>query len=457
MNLALLNVLTLTFTTIISYWRRWFLIFSIFAIISQFFGILSDKVFAEKGLFNVHSTLVITYIIVILLSISKWPELKKSLFFYPFLAIMLLLLHGIIYPWMQNFSTLFYSIKQSKDFAHYIAFLAVFLYLKNNDDLDKGWKVLTFFALYFTFIEVAATISPASIFKCIEYNHSLQKNIFYKVYIPVFPIIIIAFVRSFYRSVAEGKTVNIFITVALGIGVILTIFRAYILSLVFVTPFVMFLSGRYSIFMRSLVPFVLAMVIAISTVGYLGNSNNNNQYDEFITRYENTLNTFVTSGIGDISTYSGGSLLGRDAASIGLNRLIRLRPMLGWGFIDRDSTVGQTIISPLFGFSRQGEFGFVDKGYLDVIAKVGIIGACILYGSLAHILIKLIQLLRVADNVRLQSEAFAGACIILIFLISQLTHANLSQHFGIIPLAVILGLIDRRHRIYMDNINAQNS
>lgn len=454
MSLILLNVVVLTFATIISYWKRWFLVFSIFAVISQFFGIVAENDFAELGIFNINSTLLIIYFIAILLSVTRLSEFRKSLFFYPFIAIMLLLAHGIIYPWAQDFSTLFYSIKQSKDFVNYIAFFAIFLYIRSNDDLDKSWRILAFFALYFTFIEVAATISPETVFKYISYFHSLQKKLFYKVYVPVFPVIIIMFLYSLYKSMIEKKPVNLLIAFILSVGVILTIFRAYILGLIFVVPGVMFLSGKYVISIRSIVLFLALLMVSISIVSYLSVSNDNSIYDEFVARYKATINTFITSGMHEIKTHSGGSLLGRDAASVGLEKLIKLRPMLGWGFIDRDSSVGKIIISPSYGYTRASAFGFVDKGYLDVIAKVGIIGALILYGSLIYVFARLIILLRIANNVRLQSEAFAGACIILVFLISQLTHANLSQQFGIIPLAVILGLIDKRHYLHMDNIDA---
>ena len=436
MTTFLLIITFLVITFILIFFKRSFLVFSIFLIASQAFGFFHEYSFGFSGYFDINSILVIIYITTILFSLKNWKQLGSSIFLKFFVGLFVLWLFGVLYPYFLNFSALFYSIKESKEYLNYLSFFSVYLFLNSESELSFAWYSIQFFAIYFCFLEILYIFLGPSTFSFIQYTWRPEQSAFIKVYIPVFTIIIIFFFYHFYNFILIKHSFYRFIALMIfGLGILFTFFRAYILSTLFSIPSLLFfiqkrIKSLYSIII--IIPVLFTSLLVISL-----HSTSINFLDVF--------DSFVGSGIRELYHYEGGSLQGRDAATQGRYELIKQRPYFGWGFLDKDSSMGKKIRKKVGYFSGAGEIGFVDKGYLDVIAKFGIVGSIIFYAIFICIFFKLIKFIRSSEDYFLSSILFAAAGLVFVFIGSQLTHANLTRQFGILPLSIILAIIDKHH------------
>jgi hypothetical protein len=118
---------------------------------------------------------------------------------------------------------------------------------------------------------------------------------------------------------------------------------------------------------------------------------------------------------------------------------VQQSPYLGFGFIDKDSEYGQRVQRLVAGKT----LGFLDKGNVDVVLKFGYVGAATLYGTVAALMVTLVALARRHGRTLLGVRALTVSAVLVVFLIVQPVHAPLTYSFGLLPLGLALGLLDR--------------
>ncbi|KAF0219916.1 MAG: hypothetical protein FD174_1640 [Geobacteraceae bacterium] len=424
------------------------LVFSILFVATQAFGLIHEYDFAWKGYFNIDALLFIFYGVGISLSLFHIGELRKSLFIVPFMIILLLLFFGIFYPWFMGFSSLYYSIKQSKEFMNYLCYFSMFCAIRRESDLRLSWYVMVVFAIYFALLEVLGNVSGGEIAELLQYNYRKDEMAMIKIYIPIFTLMIPILFYYFYKFLAyRNRLVSSTIMLLMFIGILLTFFRAYILAVVVTIPVLLIITNKLTKSLIAIVVMLPVLVISVFVVYDLNAKNDESLVHSFIDRYEQTFDVFFSSGVRELYRYEGGALIGRNRVAIGLKELVSHRPLLGLGFLDVESELGRKVRTTI-GYQGTSEIGFVDKGYLDVMAKFGLVGGVLLYGSILYAFFRLVRICRADIDGETQAQAFAAAGLIMVFLISQLTHANLTRQFGILPLALLLGLVDRRYTFF---------
>ena len=92
--------------------------------------------------------------------------------------------------------------------------------------------------------------------------------------------------------------------------------------------------------------------------------------------------------------------------------------------------------------------GFIDKGDLDVAVKFGYIGLILLYAVIVYLIRILLAVAR-KNSEKPAVHCLAVATMLMVFLIVQPVHAPLTHSFGLLPLGIALGLIDREQLLLL--------
>lgn len=407
-------------------------VLAILLITSYFLGFTDTAAFGMFNLFDLNATCLIIYIFYILANLS-FSRLSKSLFAKYLFVIMLLYLVAVLNPVLSGNSSLFYSIKEGKEFIHYLAFFAVYLSVRSKNDIEMAWKYLAILAIYYGFLEVAYVLGLGNL-QILHYRYRPDVGLgITKVYPPVFSVIFLSLFYQLWRSVLEGAR-NYFMIVFFFVATMLAAFRSYILGsfIALATAYVFLFKGK--IIQGVKVFRVYGLVILVSLFMF------SITFSDSISNRINTVgDRYIWSGVQEVWEQKGGSTEGRHAVNIFRWEYFNKRPLIGYGFIDRNSSLGEKVFR-----SHKSELMMIDTGYLDVLLKFGAIGAILFYGLFLGLLFSLsrafIRSHRISADTRLHLASLF--CFLVTLLAAQVTHGGLTFSFGIIPLAIALGLMD---------------
>jgi len=406
----------------------------IILICSSFLGFVDPLAFTAKGLFDIHLIFLILIFITIITSGSKIKEISNLKLKMPIYVLVTLLCYGILIPVIREHSSIFYAFKSSKEFMMILWYFSAFLYIRDEKNIDIAWKYLIAIGIYYTILESIAQIASPALSNIITYGFRKEFFVFWKIYPPFWPFILILLFVSLYQVVFKIK--NAYLLLFIGaIGLFFTFFRSYFLASIAVIPLVLVLQGRGSL--KYLQKAIISGIVIITGILTLTLTLGDNKVLTELT------DKFITSGITEISDQSGGALAGRDAYAEGLYLLRDSMPLTGYGFIDKDSSFGLEARKKLIG----DLVGFIDKGTLDVTIKFGYIGGVILYGCFIYIAILLIRISKEDISSSLKARTLTAASITIVYLIVQPVHAPLTNSFALLPYMLALGLIERQYFI----------
>lgn len=404
---------------------------------SEMLGFVDPMTLAVKGAFDIHALLALLILAATLFSVNRWQELPSTLFLKPMLVFVSLWLYGVLYPVAQDYSTLFYALKASKEFLTIFAYFAVFLFVRTENELQWGWKILIGFGLYYSLLELLAQVFGSTLMSHMVYAFRKEDLAFlWKIYPPFWTVILIALLHSYYEYALGGR--RVFVRIGFGsIGLLLTFFRSYLLAAVGTIPLLLLLSRQG---MRRAVGqgIALAMIIVVAIGGVWVATANQGGNMESLTDH------FVSSGIMEFDTQTGGAIVGREKFSKGRRQLLEQSPYLGFGFIDKDSLFGRQVHRHVIGDT----LGFIDKGDVDTALKFGYAGRLLLYGTVLYMAYILVRLARKCPTPMLCVRALTLASLLIIFLIVQPVHAALTYSFSLLPLGIGLGLLEREWSLH---------
>jgi len=348
----------------------------------------------------------------------------------PILILVFFYFYGVLYPVINGYSTLFYSLKSSKEFLMIFIYFSIILSIRSQKDIDKCWKIILFFGLYYSALELFVQVGRGSFVKYLVYDSRPEDFIFIKIYPPFWPFIMVAlFYYSYSLLLKVSRQRLLFILSFLGLG--LTFFRSYLLAFLFAVPAVMVLSGRkISSLVVGGVGAAFLLFIVIIVFSYLSPNSKIDLIDKML-----------LSGVQEITSQSGGALKGREVFTKQRLEILEDNPIFGFGFIDKESSFGLNARKHIYG----DLLGFVDNGSVDVRMKFGWLGMIILYLNFIFMIGILIKQVKNIRAEKLQVRLLASASLILVYLIVQPVHAPLSNSFGIIPLFIILALVQREY------------
>src|SRR3569833_1764574 len=388
------------------------------------------------GLFNVNWAMALILLVIIagvVISLSRLPELKGALFVGPMLVFIGLWIYGVLYHVYQNYSILFYSLRESVEFMTLFVFFGVFLVLRTRSHVEQAWRFIFLVALFYSSFEIAALAFGGRLREYFNYPMFHESEYFWHVILPFWPLILIAFMVAFFE-LALGVSRPMLRLWLLGIGLLLTFFRSNLLASMVAIPTVLLLSGQ-GILRTAGKGMLLAGLLGAALLGVvmlLGGGE----------RFEKISDDFVTSGVTEVMTDTGSSLGARAQYAEGRQKIFEESPYLGYGFIAKESDLGQMFRARI---TYGDSLGFVDKGDLDLNLKFGYVGTAIIVLTVLFMAIRLIRLSRGDWPPMFMARCLSLVVVLLVFLIVQPVHAPLTNSLGLLPLGMALGLLEREY------------
>lgn len=407
---------------------------------SQMLGFVDPMSIAEKGIFDIHLLIGIVIVGLIAASGKHLGELREGRFLAPLIILTLLWGYGVLYPLTTGASSLFYSLKASKEFLTVFCYFGIMLFVRTERDVRWGWRCLLGLGLYYSLVEIAVQVFGESLLKQMTFDYRREGQWFWKIYLSFWPVILITFLHAFFE-ISHNVRRTYFNFLLGSLGLVLTFFRSYLLGVAGAIPLILTLARRgmstimvQFIILGTVIAFAIVMVTLFAGSGH---EKKGNLFDRFI-----------TSGLVELQTQKGGALEGREAFAKDRRKILQQSPYLGFGFIDKESKAGLRFRQQLTG----DMLGFIDKGDLDTALKFGYIGRTILYGTFVYLAWILIRLANQRLQPTLNVRCLALAATVVVFLVVQPVHAPLTYSFGLLPFGIALGLIERerllvvRHR-----------
>lgn len=368
----------------------------------------------------------------VMISLSRLPELQGALFTGPMSVFIGLWVYGVLYPVSQDYSTLLYSLKASIEFMTLFVYFGVFLVLRTRAHVEQAWRFIFLVALFYSSFEIAALPLGKMLKEYFHYPIYYESQYFWHVILPFWPLILIAFMIAFFE-LALGVSRPMLRLWLLGIGLLLTFFRSYLLASMVAIPTVLLLSGQgvlrtagKGILLMGLLGAVLLAVVV------LGGGEG----------FKKISDDFITSGVTEMMTDTGSSLGARAQYTEGRQKIFEESPYIGYGFIAKESNLGQILRTRI---SYGDSLGFVDKGDLDLKLKFGYVGTAILVLTVVFMAIRLIRLSRGDWPPMFKVRCLSLVVVLLVFLIVQPVHAPLTNGLGLLPLGIALGLLEREY------------
>ncbi len=349
---------------------------------SEFLGFVDPMKFAVEGAFDIHALLSLIIFLTILVSIHKLKLLIKSPFFLPISIFFLFWLYGVIYPWVSGNSSLFYSLKASKEFLTIFSFVAVLLFINTKKDIELGWKYLIGLGIYYSILEILGQVFGPILKDNMSYQMRREDLFFWKIYAPFWPVILIALYKSYYEY-AQGVS-KPFIKLGLSaIGLLLTFFRSYLLAAFVSLPIVLLIYGKgiSKTFIRTTL-FIFAICFCLTIIALMSFTISSD-----FASINKIAHKFVFSAVEEITTQSGGSLIGRKKVSESRENMLEKKSYIGYGFIDKESNLGKSVRKTIV----DGNLGFIDRGTLDIPIKFGNIGFIVMVLNILFIVYVLVK------------------------------------------------------------------
>lgn len=398
---------------------------------SQVLGLVRPMAIAEKGVMDVHLLVSLIVIGLIIASVSQFHELGRARLIVPMLCLSGFWIYGVLYPLRDGGSTLFYSLKASKEFFTVFSYFAILLFLRTERDIRWGWRCLLGLGLYYSVLEIAAQAMGEGLLRHLTFDYNREGQLFWKVYVTFWPVILIAFFHAFFRLTQRaGRPYGALLFATFGL--LFTFFRSYLLGAAGAIPLVLMLARhRVGTIMSQIAFFGTVLGFAILVMGLFWNGTSGKEGGVF--------DLFVMSGLTELQTQKGGAIEGREVFSKGRRMILQRSPYSGYGFIDKDSKDGRRYQEDIIG----DVLGFIDKGDVDTALKFGAVGRALLYATFAYVAWALIRLANQRLSQTLNVRCLALAATIVVFLVVQPVHAPLTYSFGLLPLGIALGLIER--------------
>jgi len=402
---------------------------------SQVLGLVRPMAIAEKGVMDVHLLVALIIMGLIIASVSQFHELSRARLIVPLLCLSGFWIYGVLYPLRDGGSTLLYSLKASKEFSTIFSYFAILLFLRTERDVRWGWRFLLGLGLYYSVLEIATQAMGEGLLRHLTFEYQREGGWFWKVYVTFWPVILIAFFHAFFKLTQRaGRPYG---ALLLGsFGLLLTFFRSYLLGAAGAIPLVLMLArGRVRTIMSQIAFFGIVVGFAILVMGLFLDRTSGKEGGVF--------DLFVMSGLTELQTQKGGAIEGREVFAKDRRMILQRSPYSGYGFIDKDSKAGRRYQEHMTG----DMLGFIDKGDVDTALKFGAVGRALLYATFAYVAWALIRLANQRLGPTLNARCLALAATIVVFLVVQPVHAPLTYSFGLLPLGIALGLIERERML----------
>lgn len=401
---------------------------------SSCFGLLDPMNFAVKGLFDNFLLFVLLFVVLSVISLRELGGLKHGIFVWLVWLYLLLWAFGVLLPVIKGYSGLFFALKASKEFLMILAYFAVFLFIRSQQEVEQAWRFIFIWSAIYSCIELATQLLGASMWNLLTYALRPEPPFFWKIYPPFWIVILVTFLHLYYE-LALGVKGRIALLGLAFVGLILTFFRSYLLATLVVVPALLFLAKQGVVkTMIRISAFVAGSLICIVLVSIMLGGG--------LSAVEKLADDFVFSAIRELQDQTGGSLAGRAVFAEEREKILEKSPYIGFGFIEKQSEFGRSVSKHLTG----DMLGFIDKGDVDLKLKFGSVGFYFLLLVYVFFIGKAILLVRRGSiSQLLKVRVLTVVSLMTIYLLVLPVHAALTHGFAILPLFICLALVDRQY------------
>lgn len=416
-------------STVFLVWRG-AIVFALLLLATGFLGWVDPHNLQIAGAFDVHAAIMVIVAIAIAFGLTR-GVVRGTRFGAPMTVLACLWLLGLLMPVLRGESTLWLAINASKEFMVLFAYFAVVLFMRSQRDLRLGWTAILLVGGYYCVIELLAQFMGLSLIRHMAVDHRPDMFGLWKLYLGFWPVILVLLFYSVFEY-CQGKRAAL-LPMLLGLaGLLLTFFRSYLLAAVVVIGILLLVVRAARQSPRAVTELAVLGVLAVGLAAMLAGQ-----------AFINASDSFMLSGLRELRDQTGGSLAGRRAYAEMLLELSSQRPMLGFGFLQRDSSLVQHLSLPVF---AGASLGFIDAGWADMLIKFGFVGGIALLLVWIWILKRAFTLARGTDDPVVRTRALTAAALVLVYLMVLPVHAPLTHSFGLLPLALVLGILDGETR-----------
>ena len=140
-------------------------------------------------------------------------------------------------------SSLFFSLKASKEFMTAFTYFGVFLFLRTERDIEWGWRFLLWLGLYYSGLEILSQVFGEALLKHMTFDYRREAHWFWKVYVSFWPVMLITFLHSFFELTQYARRSHLSLILGLC-GILLTFFRSYLLGVLCAIPLCLLLARQ---------------------------------------------------------------------------------------------------------------------------------------------------------------------------------------------------------------------
>jgi hypothetical protein len=407
------------------------LVLVLMLIATQFLGWVDPTHLEVAGAFDVHAAIITLVAIAIAFGLAR-GRVRATHFSAPFMALGAIWFAALLMPVFRHESTLWLALNASKEFMTLFAYFAAVLFLRSERDLRLAWTGLLICGVAYSLTEVAAQFLGQALISHMSIDYRPDEFGLQKLYLRFWPVILVTLLYAVFAYCQGRRSALPLLVIALA-GILLTFFRSYLLATLAVVPALLVLVRAARDSRQATLELVTVFVFVVGIALLLAGQD-----------FANASDSFMFSGLRELRDQSGGALAGRRAYAEMLFELASQRPLLGFGFIARDSELVHALALPSFAGST---LGFIDAGWADLLVKFGFLGGGALLSAYLWMFKRALRIARRTGSVEVRIRALTAAALILIYLIVLPVHAPLSNSFGLLPLALVLGILDGEARI----------
>lgn len=360
-----------------------------------------EDVFIIGGLgFGFFSLNLITLIVALLKKQTTRLNNRSKWFVFVFVVI---LLFGIVYPYLQENSSLLSSLMASKEFwsiAFFIYLIKHSLYIK----IDRILKAILIIGIYLSLIYIIYLILHIAPPYYLEFKEGV--GIYARVYYPTY-ISLAVFIAIYFRCSGMPFFINYyFAIIVLFVGVLLAGHSALLAGTIF-SYILFFIIKDYKRKVFALLFKVSSVLLFIIVLWLL---------------FPNQIKELNNSIYKD----SDNSLVSRERYNEFRSNAIEEQPLLGYGFLNKTSKQSNELGNTENIYMQR--LGVIDSGYVDLIVKFGYVG----------MIIYLIICFKIITLPFLKTRHYGNlglvmACYLLQYFLVNYTWSVFSYSHGLIP------------------------
>lgn len=380
---------------------------------TRMFGFLpmSLSLRVNAVMFFLHCAMILA-VVALLLKKRKFSSRMVVLFLA---AVFSLIAFGILYPYFMGFSNIRCAIVDGKEMFAYAALAYLAIHYKHFD-FDYFLKIFCFAGVVLTIILIVGHVTgycPPG------YNRLWGTRI-----IKVHHNIYLSLAACLVASRILKPRVNLpyaFLLMFLLAGLFLQGHRSIVLTTLLAISLLWLVRAHSAIKFVS----VLAVLPVLVGLCFLDNGR----------YYE----THLLEPISELKSGEGAAISSRSILNAVRYEYIRERPLLGYGFIHRTSSLGIPVAErKLNRFSLS--LSVVDSGYVDMCVRFGIVGTVFFCFVLGFLLLE-----RFANVRRLDDGQLAAALFLSTYFLINYTWSVFTFGFGIICSCVVVFLLYHNH------------